>query len=49
MIKEDRTGKVQTVLGLIDAESLGITLPHEHLLKSAKSLMATPSEASEQV
>ena len=25
-------GKVQTVLGLIDPEELGITLPHEHLL-----------------
>ncbi len=25
-------GKVQTVLGLIEPESLGITLPHEHLL-----------------
>jgi len=26
------TGKVQTVLGLIEPEDLGITLPHEHLL-----------------
>ena len=25
-------GKVQTVLGLIDGEELGLTLPHEHLL-----------------
>jgi len=26
------TGKVQTVLGLIDGKELGLTLPHEHLL-----------------
>ncbi len=26
------TGKVQTVVGLIEPEDLGITLPHEHLL-----------------
>ena len=26
------TGKVQTVLGLIDGDELGLTLPHEHLL-----------------
>ena len=26
------TGKVQTVLGLIDGDELGFTLPHEHLL-----------------
>ena len=26
------TGKVQTVLGVIDGEELGFTLPHEHLL-----------------
>jgi phosphotriesterase-related protein len=29
---EDRSGKVQTVLGLIEPDSLGITLPHEHLV-----------------
>ncbi len=28
----ESSGKVQTVLGLIPPESLGITLPHEHLL-----------------
>jgi phosphotriesterase-related protein len=26
------SGKVQTVLGIIDPESLGVTMPHEHLL-----------------
>ena len=25
-------GKVQTVLGLIDGDELGLTTPHEHLL-----------------
>lgn len=32
MTVAERRGKVQTVLGLIDAVDLGITLPHEHLL-----------------
>jgi phosphotriesterase-related protein len=48
VLKEERMGKVQTVLGLIDADSLGVSLPHEHLLKTTNSLLATPSEASEQ-
>ena len=30
--EESLTGKVQTVLGLIDPGDLGITLMHEHLL-----------------
>jgi len=34
MSEGELTGKVQTVLGLIDADSLGVTLPHEHLLKA---------------
>ena len=32
MKKSNLKGKVQTVLGLIEPEELGITLPHEHLL-----------------
>ena len=28
---EKKSGKIQTVLGLIDPSELGITLPHEHL------------------
>ena len=48
MRKGELAGKVQTVLGLIDADSLGVTLPHEHLLKSTKDLLATPTQASEQ-
>jgi phosphotriesterase-related protein len=31
-MEKKRTGKVQTVLGLIDGDELGFTLPHEHLL-----------------
>jgi phosphotriesterase-related protein len=31
-MKKELTGKVQTVLGLIDGDKLGLTLPHEHLL-----------------
>jgi len=30
--KKERTGKIQTVLGLIRPEEAGITLPHEHLM-----------------
>ena len=32
MRQMESTGKVQTVLGVIDADSLGKTLCHEHLL-----------------
>jgi len=31
-VEKKLAGKVQTVLGLIDGEELGLTLPHEHLL-----------------
>ncbi len=31
MKQGDIIGKVQTVLGLIDPDSLGVTLPHERL------------------
>lgn len=45
--KEELIGKVQTVLGIIDAESLGVTLPHEHLLCDASCWFVEPTEASE--
>jgi len=32
MVPSDQRGKAQTVLGLVNPEELGITLPHEHLL-----------------
>lgn len=40
-------GKVQTVLGLIEAEDLGITLTHEHCLIDARCLYIEPSSTSE--
>ncbi|MBN2077251.1 MAG: hypothetical protein JW762_17020 [Dehalococcoidales bacterium] len=43
----DLTGKVQTVLGPVDPEYMGITLYHEHLLTSLATWYEEPSEASE--
>jgi phosphotriesterase-related protein len=40
-------GKVQTVLGVIEADSLGITLPHEHLLIDRSFMFSEPMEASQ--
>src|SRR5215475_4952847 len=42
-----RTGHVQTVLGPIASESMGITLPHEHLLIDFKVMFAEPPAASD--
>jgi phosphotriesterase-related protein len=49
MIKRSElAGKAQTVRGLIDPESLGITLPHEHLLMDlTKGCFIEPDTASE--
>jgi len=41
------TGKAQTVLGIVDPDSLGITLPHEHLLIDMSTYFIEPTEASE--
>jgi phosphotriesterase-related protein len=41
------TGKAQTVLGVIDAEKLGISLFHEHLLWDMGAWIKEPSEASD--
>jgi len=38
---------VQTVLGIIDADSLGVTLPHEHLLIDTSLFFVEPTEATE--
>ena len=43
----ERTGKIQTVLGLIDPADLGITLTHEHLLVDLRCHWFSPEEASE--
>ena len=47
MRPEELTGRVQTVLGIIDADSLGVTLPHEHLLVSKSRRRVEPTEAGE--
>jgi phosphotriesterase-related protein len=39
--------QVMTVLGPVDADSLGVTLPHEHLLIDLSCYLEKPSEASE--
>jgi predicted metal-dependent phosphotriesterase family hydrolase len=38
MRQEELVGKAQTVLGLIDPECLGVTLPHEHLFVDQASV-----------
>ena len=38
--------QVQTVLGRVSADALGITLPHEHLFVDASCLFLEPQEAS---
>ena len=40
------TGKVQTVLGPVEPESLGVTLTHEHLLIDLECYFEMPAEAS---
>ena len=47
MIAGEMRGKVQTVLGPIDAESLGVTLPHEHCLFDLSMWFAEPKRSSE--
>ena len=46
MAKESMAGKVQTVLGPIGPERLGVTLTHEHLLVDLSTLGSPPAEAS---
>lgn len=40
-------GKVQTVLGVIEADALGITLPHEHLLIDSSFKFSEPVETAQ--
>jgi len=47
MRKAELAGKVQTVLGLVDAGLLGVTLPHEHLLTDLTVYFTEPTEATE--
>jgi phosphotriesterase-related protein len=41
------TGKALTVLGAVDAEAMGVTLPHEHLLIDFAVMFKEPAAASE--
>jgi len=41
------SGQVQTVLGAIAPEAMGITLPHEHLLIDFKVMFAEPATAGD--
>jgi len=45
--KSERTGKIQTVLGLIDPDDLGVTLAHEHSLIDLSCYFDMPEEATE--
>ena len=47
MAATELSGKVQTVLGPIDPDELGITLTHEHLLADFRPLFDDPLEASQ--
>lgn len=47
MAKTRLTGKVQTVLGPIDADTLGVTLPHEHLMVDSSCYFTEPNLATE--
>ncbi|MBM3948066.1 MAG: aryldialkylphosphatase [SAR202 cluster bacterium] len=46
MPPSDMAGKVQTVLGPIEPQSLGVTMTHEHLLIDLMSYFTMPEEAS---
>ena len=41
------SGKALTVLGVVDADAMGITLPHEHLLIDFKVMFKEPAAASD--
>jgi len=42
----EMAGKIQTVLGAIDGQELGVTLPHEHFLVSTSVRFREPEETS---
>ena len=47
MRQEELIGKVPTVLGIVDGDSLGVTLPHEHILLDESVFFVEPTEVSE--
>ena len=46
-MKSEMSGKIQTVLGLIEPDELGITLTHEHALIDLSCYFVMPEEATE--
>lgn len=48
MNRDELRGKVQTVLGVIDAREMGITLAHEHILIDAMFMYVEPKLAGQQ-
>ena len=47
MAKFSLKGKAQTVLGIIDGNQLGITLPHEHFFIDSRCYMIEPTDPEE--
>ena len=47
MERAELKGKVQTVLGLIEAEDLGVVLPHEHFFADLQPAFIEPSDPEE--
>jgi phosphotriesterase-related protein len=43
----ERTGKAQTVVGLVDPRSLGVTMPHEHVFVDITCMFDPPTEATD--
>lgn len=48
-MQSEMVGKAQTVLGPVDPDSLGITLPHEHFLFDGTFNFIKPDEADEKI
>jgi phosphotriesterase-related protein len=47
MANSPLSGKIQTVLGVIDPAELGITLAHEHIVSNGAAWYVEPAEATE--
>jgi phosphotriesterase-related protein len=47
MTSDERVGQAQTVLGLLDPVSLGVTMPHEHVFIDVTCMFDPPTEASD--
>jgi len=47
MTISEQLGKVQTVLGTVDAEDLGITLAHDHVLVDVSIMFVEPEDESQ--